>query len=230
MSRAIFKMRGDKNAAILFAELGRVSSTPGNSVTFSNVNVGNGGNRTIIVGVTVERNGNDNGASTTITVGGVDCPKRLQLDQNLDGDSIHSAIYSVALTSQTGNVDIVIQGTLDPQSWGMTAIVVSNLSSPIPTDTATRKDEGSSSLTTSTTLLGLAGGLVFGLSNHDDRTASQTWGNLMTEHSDLQTGGGNDDHRHSAAYDLIPAGRSAANEVVSATNSSKYILLTAAFR
>ena len=229
MSRAIFKIRGSSNTVILFTDT-QVSSTPGNSVTFSNVNVGGGGNRIIIVGVTVERNGNDNGASTTITVGGINCPKRLQLDQNLSGDSIHSAIYSVALTSQTGNVDIVIQGTFEPKSWGMSVVILRNLSSPVPTDTATKKNEGSSSLTTTTTLEGTAGGFVVGLSNHDGRTRSQTWGNLMTEHSDLQTGGGSDDHRHSAAFDLIPAGRSAANEVISATGSGKYILLTAAFR
>ena len=229
MSRAIFKIRGTSNTVILFTDT-QVNSTQGSSVTFSNVNVGGGGNRIIIVGVTVKRDGNDNGASTTITVGGINCPQRLQLDQNLSGNSIHSAIYSVALTSQTGNVDIVIQGNVAPQSWGMSVVILRNLSSPVPTDTATKKNEGSSSLTTTTTLEGTAGGFVVGLSNHHGRTRSQTWGNLMTERSDLLTGSGSTDHRHSAAYDLIPAGRGAANEVISSIRTSKYILLTAAFR
>ena len=229
MSRAIFKIRGSSNTVILFTDT-QTSSTPGSSVTFSNVNVGGGGNRTIIVGVTVERTGNDNGASTTITVGGINCPQRLQLDQNLSGDSIHSAIYSVALTSQTGNVDIVIQGALAPQSWGMSAVILRNLSSPVPTDTATKRAEGSSSLTTTSTLEGTAGGFVVGLSNFDLESRVQTWGNLMTKRSGVSTGNGAQDHRHSAAYDLIPAGRSAATETVSTNTTAKYILLTAAFR
>ncbi len=229
MSRAIFKMRSNNAVAILREELGRTSSVPGGSVTFSGVDVGSGGNRTIIVGVTVEKIGNDNGASTTMTVGGISCPQRVARIHDFDGDSVHCAIYSVALTSQIGDVDIVIQGALGPDSWGMTAAIIRNLTSPVPTDTAVHGLETSSNITTATTLVGEAGGFVFGVVSHGTPAAA-TWSSLMTERADANTGGAEDDHNHSVGYDLIPAGRSASVETVAGGSASRVVIATAAFR
>ena len=117
MSRAIFILRGDNIVAILSSDLGNVNSTQSSVKTFSNIDIGSGSNRTIIVGVTVEREGNDFGRSTTITVDGVDCPQRAQILVDRDNNSNHCSIYSSELlSSQTGLVDIVIQSSNSPHS------------------------------------------------------------------------------------------------------------------
>lgn len=228
MSRAIHKMRARQPLAVLIEDFGNVSSTGGTSVTFSSVAVGSGGGRTIILLTTSEDSDSTSREVASVTVDGNATTKVTDILVPGTGASNHSAIWILDLTTETGNVDIVLTANVNCDSWGLSFLVVTGLQSTTASDAATGSAV-STSVATSTTLDGPPGGIAVGVASHGNLN-SHTWGSSMTERADLQTAGGASDHRHSMAYDLLPSGRSAATETVTSGSSNRFALATASFR
>lgn len=220
---------GGDQIVILLSDLGNVNSTHGATATFASVAVGSSGGRTLIVMATIEDDaGSDTAEVNSCTVDGNACTRRVEVGQGASGGTAHAAVFTRALTTEIGNVDIVLGGNTTPDSWGMSFIIVTGMQSETPTDSAVGISQ-TSPVTTSTTLDGISGGIAIGVAAHSS-TATHTWGSSLTERADVSTGGDPvPDHRHSVGYDLLPSGRSASTETVTG-GTNRFALATVTFR
>lgn len=231
MSRAFHKMRSDfRPIAFVVQNNGNTIRSSASSITFTNKPVGSGAGRTIIIMATTEDGTNNNAEITTCTVDGNSCTLRVEHGKSGGSFNDHTAIFTRRLTTENGDVDIVIGSNLSPDSWGLSYVVVSGMKSEVPTDSAVG-DRTFSPVVTSTTLEGLSGGIAVGVTAVAAFGSTMGWGSSMTEHSDVGSGGIDIDHRHSNGYDLLPTGRSASTESVTASGSPvRLAISTACFR
>ncbi len=223
-------MRGKSPIAFVVENNGNVNSTEAATATFTSKPVGSGSGRKIILLCTCEDATTAAAEVTTCTVDGNACTRRVEHSKGLSSKSNHTAIFTLTLTSESGNVSIVLGSGNTPDSWGLSYVVVTGMQSEVPTDSAVG-DSTTSPIATSSTLDGVAGGIAVGVTSVSQEAAAHTWGSSMTKQADQSTGGGADDHAHSAAFDLLPNGRVASTETVSATGSiDRFAISTACFR
>lgn len=217
--------------SIVSSDLGNGDSVAGTTHTFSGVNVGTGGGRTIIIGATCE---DFNAPSHTLEIDSVTIDGNAAARQAhvsiVAGTDFCAAIFSLVLTTEFGSVDIVVGTSNASDTAALSFIILNSLRSATATDTATGSVDPDSSVSTSTTLDGENGGIAFGVAAMKKIDETFTWGSSLTERADVASGGAGSDHRHGIAYDLLPSGRSASTETVTLSTSTEGVLATATFR
>ncbi len=222
-----FGAGGGAPIAILLSDLGNINSTAGTSATFASVDVGTGADRTLIVMASAEDADTTTTTLTTCTVDGNSMTLSIEIHSGGTPDMM-TAIFIKKLSTETGSISIVVGASAECNSWGMSAIVVTGLNSVTPFDSESDNNPGTSIAATG--FAGPVNGIAVGAVAVDSRSETLTWGSSLTERADLQTGGNSDDHRHGAAYDLLPAGRAAATETVAWSGTNNAALSVASFR
>jgi len=237
MGVAVSKRRGGGGGPpieFLVETTGLVSGTTSTFKTWTQQPFGSGADRTIIAMVTAESpsDSTDDIISVRVDPSGVDffLTKQVQVSNTANGDAEVAGIWSGVLPAGiSGNAAIRVTANSNMDSWGLSYVVVNGALSAAARDTASGTAD-STSVATSTTLDGQAGGLAVGVAIHASDPNAYTWGSNLTERVDVATGGGGPDHRHGVGYDLLPTGRAAAVETVSASNSAAIALVAATFR
>lgn len=213
------------------SDLGNGDSIAGTTHTFSSVAVGSGGGRTIIVMATCEDFDAPTGTLeiNSVTIDGTSSVQQVHIAQ-FGGTDFCAAIFSLDLTTETGNVDIVVGTSNSSDSAGMSFVILTGVQSSTATDTATGSVDPSTTLPSSTTLDGEIDGFAVGIATMINISSTFSWGSSLTERVDVATGGAGVDHRHGGAYDLLPTGRSASTETVTLSSSREAVLAVATFR
>ena len=100
------------------------------------VAVGSGSGRSIMLLCSAEDFIFDTAEIKTCTVDGTSCDRRVEHGKRNAGHVQHTAIFTLKLTTESGNVTIVLGSDNSIDSWGLSYIVVTGLRSEIPTDSA----------------------------------------------------------------------------------------------
>lgn len=216
MSRAIRKLRGGLSGppdiTIERESLDHIDSSSGNtSTTFTNMEVGSGDGRLIIVFGTARKSGGTSGIFNNVRVDGTSCILRGSARAGNNNENICVIIGFLELTTETGLVDIYMDtGSDDQGSWGMSYVIIKDWEVAGTTDVEQRSKTSDSTVTTFNAMTGQKGGFICGVTAFGNRTAVATWGDLLTKRSEVSTGtNSTKDHLHSVAYDILAADRSA---------------------
>ncbi len=203
---------------------GDVNTVGGTTHTMSSFDVGlsNPGKRAILL-VTVSDE--STGTIDDVTVGGVSLTERATAI-NTQAEFVRAAIWSGNISGLSGSQAIVITTSNPTESAGVSGVSVHNLKSLIPTDSGTYQNDNSATATISA-LSGSTDAIVIGCGVHQNDGQTATWNNL-TEKADIATGGGAEDHRHTAAWDL--GERASADETISWGSSANIAAAGASFR
>lgn len=234
MSRAIHKMRGTRpDIELIASDYGNVGNND-DQIDFLNISVGAQESGKILICAISHASDSASISITAITAdqGGQNIIMTEVVKESANSSDTNDAmIYIADISAVTAStITIRCNATGTKSSWGLSSESYRNLISQIPTDTGT-DTESTGNLVTTTTLDGQRGGVIVGCAMSDRRgNQSAIWGSL-TEKADLQTGGGGHDHTHTAAFDLLPSGRSAATESVTwQTADARTCVVVAAFR
>lgn len=202
MSRAIHKVGrgGLKPVSIAATYTTDSDSTIGTaSRSHPAFNVGSAYGKKFVLGIlTMEDNAAGLGI-TTFQLGGVTLSQIVNQAQNDGSQYVRAYIFGANISSLSGS-----------QSWTLTAnqgINVSCIDAIVVHDLVSLTAKASNTDTTSTSsglqmpVTGVTNGITIAGGGHVLRTVTASWATL-TERSDLATGGGTSDIRHTAAWDI----------------------------
>ena len=223
MSRGVHKMRkGLLPIVIIGSVAGNVSSVDGTTHSVGNIDVGPGGSKNVIMGITW----NDGAvvALSSMTVGGVGLTIVAQVN-NAGGSKTGSAICVGDISSINGSQAISCTFAAAVDSCGASGVSITGLQSLTETMVDTDFQDGGASPVI-TNLAAEINGIAFAVCANNADTVTASWSSL-TEKADIATGSGGGNHRHTSAWDL--GERSAANETITWTDSDKRTAVGAGF-